>query len=92
MSVLAQSGLQVAKTHPIKGYAKSAGYVIASDNWFYDKAVRGSDAVAERFPTGAFRMPLAGSRQHPINLRCRPNRISSSRWNAALVQAVSDGP
>ncbi len=32
----------------IEGYAKSAGYVIAPDDWFYDKAVRGSDAVAER--------------------------------------------
>ncbi len=30
----------------IEGYAKSAGYVIV--DWFYDKAVRGSDAVTER--------------------------------------------
>jgi DNA invertase Pin-like site-specific DNA recombinase len=30
----------------IQGYAKSAGLVIV--DWFYDKAVRGSDAVTER--------------------------------------------
>ena len=30
----------------IEGYAKAAGYVIV--DWFYDAAVRGSDAVALR--------------------------------------------
>jgi DNA invertase Pin-like site-specific DNA recombinase len=30
----------------IEGFAKAAGYVIV--DWFYDKAVRGSDAITER--------------------------------------------
>jgi DNA invertase Pin-like site-specific DNA recombinase len=45
----------------IEGYAKSAGYVIASDDWFYDKAVRGSDAVAERPGFKAMLEPIAAN-------------------------------
>jgi DNA invertase Pin-like site-specific DNA recombinase len=31
---------------PIEGYAKAAGMVIV--DWFYDKAVRGADAITDR--------------------------------------------
>jgi DNA invertase Pin-like site-specific DNA recombinase len=30
----------------IEGYAKSAGFVVVE--WFYDKAIRGADAITER--------------------------------------------
>jgi DNA invertase Pin-like site-specific DNA recombinase len=32
----------------IERYAKSAGYVIADDDWYYDAAVSGADNLAER--------------------------------------------
>ena len=43
----------------IDGYANSAGYVIV--DWFYDKAVRGSDAVAERPGFGAMLERIAAN-------------------------------
>ena len=32
----------------IEAYAASQGYEIAEDDWFYDAAVKGADAVTER--------------------------------------------
>ncbi|OKO69891.1 recombinase family protein [Bradyrhizobium sp. NAS96.2] len=32
----------------IEGFAKAAGYAIASDDWFYDAAAKGADPVTER--------------------------------------------
>ncbi|HMA20699.1 MAG TPA: recombinase family protein, partial [Gemmatimonadaceae bacterium] len=32
----------------IEGFARSAGYVIGPDDWFYDASVRGADPVTER--------------------------------------------
>jgi DNA invertase Pin-like site-specific DNA recombinase len=42
----------------IEGYAKAAGYVIV--DWFYDKAVRGSDSIIER-PGFAAMLRIAGN-------------------------------
>jgi DNA invertase Pin-like site-specific DNA recombinase len=43
----------------IEGYAKSAGFVIV--DWFYDKAVRGADAIAERPGFAAMLERIAGN-------------------------------
>jgi hypothetical protein len=32
----------------IEAYAKANGYKIAADDWFYDAAVKGIDAITER--------------------------------------------
>lgn len=43
----------------IEGYAKSSGFVIV--DWYYDKAVRGSDAVTERPGFQAMLARIAGN-------------------------------
>jgi DNA invertase Pin-like site-specific DNA recombinase len=43
----------------IEGYAKSAGFVIVE--WFYDKAVRGADAITERPGFAAMLDRIAGN-------------------------------
>lgn len=43
----------------IEGYAKAAGFVLV--DWFYDKAVRGSDGVAERPGFAAMLNRIAGN-------------------------------
>ena len=43
----------------IEGYAKSAGFVIVE--WFYDKAVRGADAIIERPGFAAMLDRIAGN-------------------------------
>ena len=43
----------------IEGYAKSAGFVIVE--WFYDKAVRGADAITERPGLAAMLDRIAGN-------------------------------
>lgn len=44
-NVRAGKGSEKRQRAAIESYAKSAGYVIADDDWFYDAAVRGSDPV-----------------------------------------------
>jgi DNA invertase Pin-like site-specific DNA recombinase len=50
---------EVRQRKAIEGYAKSTGMVIV--DWFYDKAVRGADAIAERPGFAAMLDRIAGN-------------------------------
>jgi DNA invertase Pin-like site-specific DNA recombinase len=50
---------EVRQRRAIEGYAKSAGFVIIQ--WFYDKAVRGADAITERPGFAAMLDRIAGN-------------------------------
>jgi DNA invertase Pin-like site-specific DNA recombinase len=50
---------EVRQRKAIEGYAKSAGFVIVE--WFYDKAVRGADAITERAGFAAMLDRIAGN-------------------------------
>jgi DNA invertase Pin-like site-specific DNA recombinase len=45
----------------IEAYATAAGYEIAEDDWFYDAAVKGADAVTERAGFCAMLERIAGN-------------------------------
>jgi len=45
----------------IEAYAKSAGYMIASSDWFYDAAVKGADPVTARPGFAAMLERIAGN-------------------------------
>jgi DNA invertase Pin-like site-specific DNA recombinase len=45
----------------IEAYAKSAGYIIAAGDWFYDAAVKGADAVTVRPGFAAMLERIAGN-------------------------------
>ena len=75
----------------IEGYAKAAGYVIV--DWFYDAAVRGSDAVALRPGFADMLDRLAGNgvrtiivespTASPVTWPCSlPATITSKAWGS----------
>lgn len=47
-NVGADKDSEVRQRAGISGYAESAGYVIADDDWFYDASVSGADAIEDR--------------------------------------------
>ena len=66
---------EVRQRVAIESYAKAAGYTIV--DWFYDPAVKGSDAVTERPGFKNMLDRIAGNSPHhyrrePRSLRARP--------------------